>query len=165
MMGRYKILLNSWRTWEPEKRTARRWSLFVNTCRLLARDGLDYHVTLALDGDDPHVLINASGTVTRLRRQAVSRPRTIPLVKPQDCATHTREAEWFLPENANKRNANTTHWRRRGARYAELSAMAEEQLRAELEFWREMELLSGQRQHFKPGLTDEIAWADDEVAA
>jgi len=43
--------------------------------------------------------------------------------------------------------------------------MAEENLRAELAFWRELELLSGQRQHFKPGRTDETAFADDEVAA
>jgi hypothetical protein len=86
-------------------------------------------------------------------------------VKPQECAVRALEAEWFLPENATKRNGNTTHWRRRGARYAELNAMAGEQLRAEADFWRELELLSGQRQHFKPGLTDETAWADDEVAA
>jgi hypothetical protein len=165
MTGRYKILLNSWRTWEPEKRTARRWSLFVNTCRLLACDGLDYRITLRLDEDDPHILINAWGKVTRTRRRSVPRPRMIPAVRSEDCAVQAREAEWFLPENAAKRNANTTHWRRRGARHAELSAMAEEQLRAELEYWREMELLSGQRQHFKPGLTDETAWADDEVAA
>jgi hypothetical protein len=43
--------------------------------------------------------------------------------------------------------------------------MAEEQLRAELEYWRELELLSGQREHFKPGRTDETARLDDEVAA
>ena len=43
--------------------------------------------------------------------------------------------------------------------------MAEEHLRAELEYWRELELLSGQREHFKPGRTDETAYADDEVAA
>lgn len=165
MTGRYRINLNSWRTWEPEKRTAKRWSLFVNTCRLLARDGLDYRVTLTLDGDDPHILINASGTVTRTRKKSGPRHGMVPPVKPQQCAERALEAEWFLPDNAFRRNSNTSHWRRRGARYAELSAMAEEQLRAELAHWREMELLSGQRQHYKPGLTDETAWADDEVAA
>ena len=46
-----------------------------------------------------------------------------------------------------------------------LNAMAEEHLRAELEFWHELELLSGQREHFKPGRTDETAYLDDEVAA
>jgi hypothetical protein len=40
-----------------------------------------------------------------------------------------------------------------------------EQLRAELEYWRELEFISGQRQHFKPGLTDEMSHQDDEVAA
>ena len=43
--------------------------------------------------------------------------------------------------------------------------MAEEYVRADMEFWRELESLSGQRQHFKPGRTDETAVADDEVAA
>jgi hypothetical protein len=75
--------------------------------------------------------------------------------------------EWFLPENRERRNAATTYWSRRQGRYQELSLMAEEFLRAELEYWRELELLSGQRQHFKPGLTDETATTDDgvEVAA
>lgn len=164
MTGRYKITLNSMCTWEPEKRTARRWSLFVNTCRLLARDGLNYCVAFALDGDDPHILINAWGTVKRDRRPDTARRVLPPRVRPQDCALRAREAEWFLPENRERRNSGTTHWRRRGARFAELSAMGEEELRAELDFWRELELLSGQRQHFKPGLTDETAWADDEVA-
>ena len=166
MTGRYKINLNSWRVWEPEKRTARRWSLFVNICSLLAKDGLDYQVTLALESGDPHILITASGTpVGKRKRASVPRRGTVPPVKSQECALHALEAAWFLPENRERRNGKTEHWRRRGARYAELEAMAEEQLRAELEYWREMELLSGQRQHFKPGLTDETAWADDEVAA
>ena len=165
MTGRYKINLNSWRTWEPEKRTAKRWSLFVRTCRSLANDGLDYQVTFSLDGDAPHILIIASGTVKRTRRPSLPRPTLPPRVKPQECALHALEAAWFLPENRDRRNAHTAHWRRRGARYSELNAMAEEQLRAELEYWRELELLSGRRQHFKPGLTDETQWADDEVAA
>jgi hypothetical protein len=75
------------------------------------------------------------------------------------------EVEWFLPENRDRRNSATSYWRKHPARYAELSAMAEEFLRAELEYWRELELLSGQRQHFKPVRTDETANADDEVAA
>lgn len=75
------------------------------------------------------------------------------------------EAAWFLPEYAQKRKSGTTYWAKHQARYQELSAMAEEHLRAELEYWRELELLSGQRQHFKPGLTDETAYADDAVEA
>ncbi len=74
-----------------------------------------------------------------------------------------REVEWFLPGNLNRRNHDTAYWRRRYARYQELAGMAEEQLRVELEYWRELELLSGQREHFKPGRTDETAYADDEV--
>jgi hypothetical protein len=37
--------------------------------------------------------------------------------------------------------------------------------RAEAEYWRELESLSRQREHFKPGRTDESAYADDEAAA
>jgi hypothetical protein len=43
--------------------------------------------------------------------------------------------------------------------------MAEEHLRAEWEFWRELEILSGQREHFKPGLSADTRSYDDEVAA
>jgi hypothetical protein len=163
--GRYKIYLNSERVWEPEKRTAKRWSLFVNTCRLLANDGLNYTVTFALNGDQPYILILSAGSVKRRCTQSISRRWIVPTVKAQDCAVRAQEAMWFLPEHRQTRNADTQHWRRRGGRYAELEAMAEEQLRAEVDFWREMELLSGQRQRFKPGLTDETAWADDQVAA
>jgi len=62
-----------------------------------------------------------------------------------------------------RRNSNTDYWRRRRNRHDELAEMAEEQLRAELEYWRELELISGQREHFKPGLTDETLYVDDEV--
>ena len=166
MTGRYWINLNSWRTWEPEKRTAKRWSLFVNTCRLLANDHLDYQVTFSLDGDNPHILITAWGTPTPRRKPNATPRHVMPQpLKPEVCGVRTKEAEWFLPENRERRNGHTTYWRYRSGRYTELNAMAEEQLRAELDYWREMELLSGQRQHFKPGLTDETQWADDEVAA
>jgi hypothetical protein len=172
MTGRYKIsmlpLLDNGtpRVWEPEKRTAQRWHLFADTCRSLAADSLDYAVTFALTGNDPHVLITASGTVAH-RRKAHARPKhyTGQPVKSAQCAVHAQEAAWFLPENRERRNAHTTHWRARAGRYALLNAMAEEQLRAELEFWHEQELLSGQREHFKPGRTDETAYLDDEVAA
>jgi hypothetical protein len=43
--------------------------------------------------------------------------------------------------------------------------MAEDYLRAEMEYWQELETLNRQREHFKPGRTDETAIADDEVAA
>ena len=86
-----------------------------------------------------------------------------PAVPVQRCRERAIEVEWFLPENAGRRNNQTSYWRARQARYEELAGMAEEQLRAELEYWRELELLSGQREHFKPGRTDETAYADDEV--
>jgi hypothetical protein len=167
MTGRYRIsLAESQGVGRPERLTRKRWSTFVHTCEALAAEGLVYFVTFALTGDDPHILITASGTPRAKRKPAsVRRPALVPPVKPQQCAVHAQEAAWFLPENRERRNAHTTHWRARVGRYAELNTMAEEELRAEWEFWRELELLSGQRQHFKPGLTDETAYADDEVAA
>ncbi len=86
-------------------------------------------------------------------------------VPAQRCRERATEAAWFLPENRERRNANTTHWRTRAGRYAELNAMAEEELRADLEYWRELEALSGQRGLFKRGRTDESARLDDQVAA
>ena len=172
MTGRYRIsmvpLLDNGtpRTWEAEKRTAQRWRLFTETCRSLAADGLDYTVTFALTGDTPHILITASGKSTRKSKAtSLHKRRIVSPLKPQQCAIHGQEVKWFLPENRERRNANTTHWRTRASRYAELNAMAEENLRAELEYWRELELLSGQRQQLKPGRTDETACLDDEVAA
>lgn len=173
MTGRYRISMQSLlangtpRTWESERRTAKRWHAFADTCRSLAADGLDYAVTFALTGDNPHILITASGKAKAKRKSAssVRRVARVPPVKAQQCAIHAQEAEWFLPENRERRNANTTHWRTRADRYAELNVRAEEELRAELEFWRELELISGQRQHFKPGRTTETAYLDDEVAA
>lgn len=172
MTGRYRIsmvpLLDNGipRASETDKRTARRWHVFAETCRLLAADGLDYAVTLALDGPDPHILITASGKTTR-KPKAVALPRhgMVPPIKSAQCAIRAQEVEWFLPENRTRRNANTGHWRTRRTRHDELAAMAEDALRAELEYWRELELISSQRQHFKPGRTDEAARLDDEVAA
>jgi hypothetical protein len=122
-------------------------------------------VQINLTVDNPHVLITASGTA-KSRKQAVRRPLTLPVPVPaQRCYERALEVEWFLPENAGKRNNHTSYWRTRQTRYQELSQLAEEHLRAELEYWRELELLSKQREHFKPGLTDETAYTDDEVAA
>src|SRR5271157_6629890 len=74
MTGRYRItmlpLLDNGvaRVWESEKRTAQRWHLFAETCRSLAADGLDYSVSFALTGDNPHILITASGKATVKRK-------------------------------------------------------------------------------------------------
>jgi len=167
MRGRYRInLADAGRGRLAELLICKRWSIFVHTCESLSAYGLDYAVTFSLSGDDPHILITASGEIARKRRSyAGQRHGMVQPLKAKDCATRALEAEWFLPENRTRRNANTTHWQRRAARHAELEAMADEQLRTEVEYWRELELLSGQREHFKPGLTDENRWADDEVAA
>lgn len=173
MTGRYKISMPPLlaggisRAWEPEKRTAQRWHLFAQTCRSLAADGLDYAVLFALAGNDPHILITASGNAAARRKPAgrAGRMAYPARVKPQQCAVHAQEAAWFLPENGERRNGNTTHWRNRAGRYAALNTMAEEHLRAELDYWHELELLSGQRERFKPGRTDETTYLDDEVAA
>jgi hypothetical protein len=172
MTGRYRItilpLLDNGiaRVSESEKRAARRWHLFAETCRSLAADGLDYSVSFVLAGSDPHILITASGSATANRKPAApAKRRTALPLKAQQCAVRAQDVEWFLPENREPRNSQTSYWRARQARYQELSQLAEEHLRAELEYWRELELLSGQREHFKPGRTDEIVYADDEVAA
>jgi hypothetical protein len=131
----------------------------------LHRDGLDYSVQLNLSHLKPHVLITASGKAKPRKQVGVHRlplPQPIPM---QKCRERAMEVEWFLPENRERRKDGTAYWRKHQARYQELSGMAEEFLRAELEYWRELELLSGQRARFKPGLTDEIVNADDEVAA
>jgi hypothetical protein len=154
------------RRWESEQRTAQRWHLFAETCRSLAADGLEYAVTFALTGDNPHIRISAWGYAAPKRKPHTLRRISLPArVSPKQCAIHAQEAAWFLPENCERRNGNTTHWRGRMGRYSELDAMAEEELRADLEFWRELESLSAQREHFKPGRTDETAYLDDEVAA
>jgi hypothetical protein len=43
--------------------------------------------------------------------------------------------------------------------------MSEDFLRAEAEYWRELEVICGQRQHFKPGMTDDTGYLPEEVAA
>ncbi len=75
------------------------------------------------------------------------------------------EAEWFLPEFRENRKDGTAYWAKHQARHQELSGMAEEFLRAEAEYWHELELISGQRQHFKPGLPDDTGYIPEEVAA
>jgi hypothetical protein len=148
-----------------DRRFERNWHTFAEVCRSLHRDGLTYSVQFNVTDATPHVLIAASGTA---KPRAHSGPRHLPLPPPvpvQQCRDRALEVEWFLPENAGRRNTHTSHWSRRQARYQELSQMDAEHLRAELEYWRELELLSGQREHFKPGRTDETAHADDEVAA
>ena|ERR1700735_5297109 len=164
MTGRYLIYTPREST-PREKRFDGAWRRFAEVSRSLHRDGLAYDVQLNLTDAKPHVLITASGTA-KPRRQPAARHLTLPPPVPvQRCRDRALEAEWFLPENRERRKDGTAYWAKHQTRYQELSGMAEEFLRADLEYWRELESLSGQRAHFKPGRTDETAIADDEVAA
>ena len=164
MTGRY-LIHTPVESSRDEKRFDAAWDKFADVCRSLHREGLRYDVTLNLGATTPHVVVTASGNA-KPQRKPVTRGVTLPPPVPaQRCRERAVEASWFLPENRERRNSNTTYWGKRQARYQELAGLAEEHLRAELEFWRELELLSGQREHFKPGRTDETAYADDGVAA
>jgi len=164
MTGRYLIYTPA-DSMPDERRFDRAWRRFAEICRALHRDGLSYEVQFNLTAANPHVLVTASGKA-KPRKQLAPRHVTLPQPVPaQRCRDRALEAAWFLPENHSRRNNGTAYWNRRQDRYQELSAMAEEHLRAEWEYWRELELLSGQREHFKPGLTDETRTSDDEVAA
>jgi hypothetical protein len=164
MTGRY-LIYTPVESARDEKRFDTAWRRFAEICRSLHRDGLDYQVQLNLKNAKPHVLITASGTA-KPRKQTVTHAFKLPMpVTVQRCKERALEVEWFLPENRERRKSNTTYWQNRQARYQELSGMAEEFLRGELEYWRELETVSGLRAKFKPGETDETAYADDEVAA
>jgi hypothetical protein len=164
MTGRYLIYTPVDST-PDERRFDAAWRRFAEICRSLHRDGLDYNVRLNLADTRPHVLITTSGKARPRRHAGAHRLPLPPPIPVQRCRDRAMEVEWFLPENRERRKDGTAYWAKHQARYQELSAMAEEFLRAELEYWRELELLSGQRARFKPGLTDETAYADDEVAA
>ena len=164
MTGRY-LIRTPRESWQDSKRFDANWHKFVTLCRSLDRDGLNYEVQFNLASENPHMLITASGTA-KPRKHSITRAFTLPPPVPaQRCRDRAVEAEWFLQENRDRRNNDTAYWRKRYARHQELAGMAEEQLRAELEYWREMELLSGQREHLKPGQTNVIEPTDDEVAA
>ena len=164
MKGRY-FIYTPVESARDEKRFDAAWGKFAEVCRSLHRDGLSYDVQFNLTDARPNVLITASGTAIP-RKQPIARHFTLPPPVPaQRCRDRALEASWFLPENLERRKSGTAYWSKHQARYQELSKMAEEHVRADLEYWRELELLSGQRQHFKPGLSDETRNADDEVAA
>ncbi len=164
MTGRYVVYVPL-HSAPDERRFDRAWRRFAELCRSLHGDGLSYDVQLNLADANPHVLVTASG-MAKPRKQPAARRLSLPApVPPQRCRERALEAAWFLPEFRDKRKDGTAYWRKHAARYQELAGLSEEFLRAEHEYWRELELLSGQRQHWKPGLTDETATADDEVAA
>jgi hypothetical protein len=164
MTGRY-LIYSPVESARDEKRFDATWRKFVAVCRSLHADGLSYEVRFNLAGANPHVLITASGKA-KPRKQPAPRHVTLPPPVPvQRCKDRALEVSWFLPENATRQNCATSYWRNHHARYQELSGMAEELLRAEMEYWQELETLNRQREHFKPGRADETAFADDEVAA
>jgi hypothetical protein len=164
MTGRYLIYTPA--ESEPnEKRFDANWRKFVTLCRSLHQDGLSYSVELNLTASNPHVVILASGTAKPRKTRTAHRVPLPPPVTAQHCRDQALEVAWFLPENRERRNHHPAYWGKHQVRYQELSGMAEESLRAELEYWHELELLSEQREHFKPGRTNETASADDEVAA
>jgi hypothetical protein len=164
MTGRYLICtpLESTRN---EKRFDANWRKFIAVCRSLHQDGLSYNVQLNLAGANPHVVITASGTAIPRKVRAAHRLPVPPPVPVQRCRDRALEVSWFLPENRERRNSSTSYWGKHQARYQELSDRTEDYLRAEMEYWEELETLNRQREHFKPGRTDETASADDEVAA
>jgi hypothetical protein len=164
MTGRY-LIYTPVESIRDERRFDAAWRRLAEVCRSLHRDGLSYGVQLNLTATNPHVIITACGTAKPRKGRRAHRLPLPPPIPAQRCRDRAQEAAWFLPENRERRKQATAYWGKRQARYQELSAMAEEHLRAEWEYWRELELLSGQRQHFKPGRTDETAHADDEVAA
>jgi hypothetical protein len=164
MTGRY-LILTPVESVRDEKRFDTAWRKFAEICRSLNRDGLDYSVQFNLTDLKPHVLITASGTA-KPRKQPATRAFTLPPPVPQQrCRERAMEAEWFLPEFREKRKDGTAYWHKHQARYQELSQMAEDHIRAEAEYWRELELISGQRQHFKPGMPDDAGYIPEEVAA
>ena len=164
MNGRY-LVYTPVQSAPNEKRFDAAWRRFTAVCRSLHADGLTYDVQLNLTALRPHVLITANGTAKPRKVRAVHRLPVPPPIPVQRCRDRALEAEWFLPENRERRNNNTSYWGNRQERYRELSSMAEDYLRAEMEYWRELETLNRQREHFKPGRTDETAYQDDEVAA
>jgi len=164
MTGRY-LICTPVESARDEKRFDTAWRKFVAVCRSLHQDGLTYDVRFNLAGANPHVLVTASGTAKPRKLRAAHRLTLPPPVPVQRCKDRALEVTWFLPENRERRNSATSYWGKHQERYRELSGMAEDYLRAELEHWRELEALNRQREHFKPGRADETATADDEVAA
>jgi hypothetical protein len=164
MTGRYLIYVPADST-PNEKCFDASWRKFVSLCRSLDQDGLSYKVELNLADFRPHIVITATGKAKPRKQSAVRHFTLPPRILFQRCQDRAREVSWFLPENRKRRNENTTYWIRHQARHQELAGMGDEFLRADFEYWKELESLSRQREHFKPRRMDETAKADDEVAA
>jgi hypothetical protein len=133
MTGRY-LIYTPVESIPDERRFDAAWRRFAEICRSLHRDGLDYSVQLNREDARPHVLITASGTAQPRKHAPAHRMPLPPPIPAQRCRERAMEVEWFLPENQERRNSATSYWSRHPARYQELSAMAEEFLRAEPEY-------------------------------
>jgi hypothetical protein len=58
-----------------------------------------------------------------------------------------------------------SQWAEDGENRTPVNVIAEYQTaKQDLEYWRELEALAGQREHFKPGLSDDTRTSDDEIA-
>src|SRR5579864_7693154 len=98
MTGRY-LIYTPIESARDEKRFDKAWRKFADLCRSLHRDGLAYDVQLNLAGDNPHVLITASG-IAKPRKLAAVRAFTLPPAVPaQRSRERALEVAWFLPEN------------------------------------------------------------------
>src|ERR1700687_5106153 len=145
MTGRY-LIYTPLESTRDERRFDAAWRRFAEVCRSLHRDGLTYGVQFSLTGPNPPVLITANGTAKPRKHTGAHHVPLPPRIPAQRCRERAVEVEWFLAENRERRNNQTTYWRKRQSHYEELSQMAEDYLLAELEYWRELELLSGQRE-------------------
>ena len=132
-----------------ETRFKRGWTRYVTLCESLHRDGLDYTVEFNLTAETPHILVLACGTAKPRRPIAETSGVAARLgfrgsqpVANSDARDRALECAYFLPEFLEKRNPKTDYWTRRKPRYTELSTMSADELRAEYEYWRELEFLS-----------------------
>lgn len=145
---------------------AKRWSTFVATCESLHRDGLSYSVEFCyFDTQFPVIRILAAGTYAK-RRRSNSKPSILPPPVPQAVAKQRADFAEFFVEGKHRSYPHGP--KKHKAQYWELSKIAQqgrEFIEAELAYWRELELLSGQRQHNKPGKTADNQYADDGIAA
>lgn len=201
-----------------ERTRKAQWSRFVATCKALAKDGFDYAVSIAREGELIRLMIKGTAGQMAVQRKPARRAFTLPAkVSPDRCAKMALEARvmalqggmivrrhvmpsWeydarkraedrrvgHLIAKAKARGESVVHdgpyaWsvgatitERKRRQYIHSAAsttdavsVRQERLSAlaDYKYWRELEALSGQRQQFKPGLTDENFYADDEVAA
>ncbi len=177
MTGYYRIVVpryparivsfeRRWQTKQIETDYDRRlkaaWHRFHVLCSSLYADGLTYELALNLNAEQPHVLITASGKAKARKRYQCKTATLPPPVTVAKCRQRIGAIEHYQTP-ARERGWRTPNL---GNTYAnECGRVASEHLHAELEYWREMERLSGQREHFKPGLNDDNRYSDDEVAA